>query len=320
MKKIIAFVLVVVMCLAITACGNSRYQDLIDALDDKDYEQAYAELIKLYQEDKENGDLWGDDEEEADPEVEAFKARANGEWMPDPYYVESNGLASLTLNEDSTAKYGDKTYSWEFEYAYSDSASIILKDGETEAYEIYLNINSNGLINISFSKVTGEGTSSHLGNLYKTSDYTAIEITAENFFDYFELKEVSSISKDAFGEPTSIYVSRYYVFKEECGKVNGDLSNVAVEYSYRSQDVMISADLTTGEYHLGEVVSYNAESEPRTNTTSMGNLYISEDNNPYGMSFDSYGIYEFPVYEAYMYTDFAIVRLAGTIYTYTPAN
>lgn len=327
MKKLIAFALVIVMCLAITSCGASekeelydKYEKLIDALEDKDFEKAFTQIQLLYQatEGKDEGD---DEEEEPSPEVEAMKARAYGEWTPSLYATEEYGLTAVTINKDGTAKFGDKNYTWEFAYAYESSLDMVLKDGDTEAYKAYVYLEDDGSTYMSFSRVDGENSSSHIGNLYNLDEYTKIELTADNIYDYFEEKEKVSFDKDAFGEITSMDVYKYLVLKDEFGTVCDDISNVAVEYSYKEIEAKVTADKTTGEYHIGEVTYDSSDSDPYTNTTTMGELWWDDDVRPYGMQVGSFYVDEFPVDTVWgIDTEFAIIRLAGTIYTYTPAE
>ena len=65
-KRIIALALVLVMCLCLFACSSkeadlyNKYKDIIDALEEEDYQSAYLAMVELSQ----NGGADGDEDEE----------------------------------------------------------------------------------------------------------------------------------------------------------------------------------------------------------------------------------------------------------------
>jgi len=323
MKKIIAFLTTLVMCLSLVACGNSEYQAIIDALDAKDYQLAVQEIYKLYQADQTGENATGA-ETEADPEVKAMEASAIGEWTVSYYYEDDNEITTFTVNEDGTATIGDESFTWELNYADKDSASFNIKNGDTNVYDLDVDKKDEGYHSATLYKYTDEYNTTWIDEFYRLDDFTKIEITKDNFFDYFEEYENTEIieNKDAFGEVTStdIRVRKGFALKEECGLVISSLKNVPVEYSYRTMWVNVSADPTTGEYHLGEVTDYDADSEPRSDVTSLSDITHNDDIYTLGLSFGELYIDEYPVDNLYTYTDFELVRAAGVIYTYTPAE
>ncbi len=82
MKKCLAFILALALCLSLSACGSSdKYDDIIQCLDDKDYSGAIALIQQMAQEENDDGlnidimdDIFsgdnGGDAGEVDPEKE----------------------------------------------------------------------------------------------------------------------------------------------------------------------------------------------------------------------------------------------------------
>lgn len=63
--------------------------------------------------------------------------------------------------------------------------------------------------------------------------YEVIEITAENWDEYFEITEEGSFNKDAFGDFSSFYLSQYISLKEEyVDRVSTNLSDVVMELDF----------------------------------------------------------------------------------------
>ena len=337
MKKFLAFALVLVMCLAITSCGASekeelydKYEKVIEALEDKDYEEAVGEIYELYQKDEEETEdgKWGgskDDEDETeeekiDPEIEAMKAAIPGEWIPTTYAVEDKGLTNMTFNEDGTVTVNDESYTWEIKDMYSTYGNISIKTGDTDVYTLSFSKYDDGSYRIGFNEYVDENSSNYIGEFYRAADYTKLEITAENWDNYFEIIETSEISKNAFGEAEEIYVNFDMVLKEEYGKVNDSISKTVLEYSYKDIRVKYSADLASGSYTMGGVVDDYADSEPYTSTTTLYNMHYEDDVQRYGMDYGSIYIDEFPEDEVWINKDFSIIRLVSTIYVYNTAE
>ncbi len=315
-KRIIALALICVMCLGLFACSSkeadlyNKYKDIIDALEEEDYQSAYLAMVELANkgETDENG------EETKDPEIEELKASAVGTWIPTLSSVEQYQSVSFELTEDGNFVMGDETYPLEVSYEDKNSISYRAKDGDTRVYSISISVEDNGELRVSLSKYQDENSSSHIGYYYLESQYTKIELTAENFDEYFEdLPEYVETSENSFGEITSFNVYRDKVVKESVGEVNNELSKVALEYSYVSTNYKYTADVANGTYELGEESEYSEPSED-TSTTEMSN-WNGPDDDRYGFCFSSMYIGS-EEGNVYVRSDFGIVRIQGTIYAF----
>lgn len=338
MKKFLAFALVVVMCLSITACASKKeklydkYEKLIEALEDEDFEGAMKEVIELYEkaEDETDDNIWGnggigngdgdDGEDEVDPEVEAMKAALPGEWIPTIYYAEEEGCTAFVLNEDGTTTINGEDYTWEISNMSSSYGSINVNSGDTKVYSLEISKYEDGSYGINIYEPVDEYSSTHIGRFYRAADYTKLEITKDNWDDYFEIIERSYVNKNDFGELTSITVDFDIVLKEKYGKVNGELSKTVIEYSYKDILVKYSADLEDGSYKKVGVVEGYEDSEPYTSTANLYNISYEGDVYRYGFDWEWFTIDVFPEDEAWINKDFQIIRMISEVYVYNTAE
>ena len=319
-KRIFALVLVCVMCLGLFACSSkeadlyNKYKDIIDALEAEDYESAYYALVDLADkaETDENGETTP---ETTDPAIEAFKAATVGTWIPSAWDAHEDGAVSFEITADGKLVMGDETYPLEVEYEYADSVDYKINDGDTKLYSLDIYIDDDDAYCASFSKYDEEeGYYTGIGEYYLESQYTKIELTADNFSEYFELAdEYSEKDENIFGEVTSFWVNRDMVLKSEYSKVNTELSSVALEYSYVTNYYTYTANIENTTYEFGDAVEGYEASEGSSVVTFDD--YNGENNDEYGFEFDSYYISDSEGTE-WVNSDFGIVRIQGTIYIF----
>ena len=324
MKKWMTALLVAMMCISLCACGNSeaeakyeKYKTLIDALENEDYEGAVMEIYKLY-EANQGGEAETNEQGEAveqtttaDANKEMWQAQIPGEWLAYSY-DEDVELDDMVFNEDGTCVINGESLTWEVENAYETDARVLAKNGEKSVYRISLSRHYDYgyyYANLGVMNEDGSSTSTN-ATYYYADDYTVLELTADSIMDYFEVEEVFNVRKNSFGEMESIDVYRYLVLKEEFGRVNPSLSHVAVEYSYDNFRQMVTVDVDTKTYELGEITyEYNTS----TNTTRMNTQHL-DDVERYGLSWGSFYVDEFPQDEVSTYANYKIERLLGTVY------
>ena len=316
-KRIIALALVCVMCLCLFACSSkeadlyNKYRDIIDALEEEDYQSAYLAMVEL----SNKGETDENGEETKDPEIEALKASAVGTWIPTLSSVEQYQSVSFEITEEGKFIMGDETYPLEVVHESKNNISYRTKDCDTRIYAISISVEDNGALRVSLGKYNDDqNSSSHIGFYYLESQYTKIELTAENSDEYFEdLPEYIVADQNSFGETTSFRVNRDKVVKESVGEVNDELSKVALEYSYVSTDYNYTADIANETYELGAAVE-NHEPEERTATIEMESWHGPEDDR-YGFCFN--GLYiTSEEGRTNVKSDFKIVRIQGTIYAF----
>ena len=107
MKKIISMLLVVVMCLGICACASEeeklyeKYEDIIEALEDEDYEDAVKEIYKLY----EKSDAKEEENKEEKKAADKYKKSIYGTW-----YAQIDSEYVAVEIEKNSAKVGEEKY------------------------------------------------------------------------------------------------------------------------------------------------------------------------------------------------------------------
>ncbi len=331
MKKIIAFVLICVMCLGITSCGASeeeklyeKYEDIISALEKGKYDKAIEKINKLEEkedkkdkeddEDDVNGGFGGiiggdlSDEEKANN----MYAEIIGEWIPTINFAENYGEDVLTFRDDKTVTYEDVTYTTEVNYVFNeDSMSLLIKENDVAAFEFNIDRDSEGNLSASLYTHTDDGISEYMGDFYFSADYEKIELTADNFYDYFEVVEEIEQNKNDFDEVVSLSVRNNYVFKSEYGIVNESISKAVVEYSYTYDYYDIECDFENATY---EVTGYHYDVPNNYGGTETASFEtFNYDTGDYGtdLSYSYIGVDESYVT---VYENFEILRALGTIY------
>ena len=144
-----------------------------------------------------------------------------------------------------------------------------------------------------------------------------VEITMDNWQEYFELREYVEIKKNGFGEFEKVSV--YYALVNKDGmSPECDLSDVTMEFSYTKKYVSMSVDLENG------TITYGADrgKDPYwdyTGVTTMqgaGNFIGEYYMNRYGQFVASSWTDE-PSEDQFSVLDtFEILRIAGTFVYY----
>ena len=336
MKKILALVLVCVMCLSLCACGEEaklyeKYEAVITALENEDYEGAVSEIYNIYLEsDQGKADQAAAESEQAEAEAAEAESEAaqkeleanliaaiTGEWIPDNYSVREYEAPPVTVGADNTVEINGESYTFEVENAYENSINLSIKDGDTVSYRLNAYTDDSNRYHLSVSKAVDDDNYTSVGEYYLASQYTKVDLTVDNFFDYFEFYQKTTQSKNEFDEVEGLSIGSCYKLKDEHGKVNTSISKVAVEYSYEYIYKYVDADFDAGTYAVGKN-AYGDNATESDNTTTLSELY---DLESYGVNLSSNYIStesEKPV--ICVYDNYEVTRIAGSMYLYTPAE
>ena len=144
-----------------------------------------------------------------------------------------------------------------------------------------------------------------------------VEITMDNWQEYFELREYVEIKKNGFGEFEKVSV--YYALVNKDGmSPECSLSDVTMEFSYTKKYVSMSVDLENGTITYGADRGKDPYGDYTGVTTmqSAGNYIGEYYMNRYGQYItwggtDKLSDDEFPVLDT-----FEILRIAGTFVYY----
>ncbi len=320
MKRIIATILALIMCLALVACGNSekeelydKYESIIRSLEKHNYDKALEKIEKLSSKhqsattEKENDKV-------------NFKSLIVGEWIIS-CFANDESMGNITFNENGECNIGGETYSWKLEKYYDTWAEYVISRDGDDIYRVTLNdrTESDESLLVSLWRL-GDSEEKHIGDFFPLSEYTVLELTTDNFLDYFEISERVSVNRNAFNEPTEISVNYYYVLKAEYGRVEADISEVAIEYSYIDLRYEIAdADLEKGTFEIGARVEEDFDTEEYTNMTTLHNIYNSSDDYIYGFNAGSCWITAQTEYVNLMDIT-EILRVSGNIYVLKEAK
>lgn len=170
MKKIISMLLVVVMCLGICACASEeeklyeKYEDIIEALEDEDYEDAVEEIYKLY----EKSDAKEEENKEEKKAADKYKKGIYGTW-----YAQIDSEYVAVEIEKKSAKVGEEKYKVEEVSSTANGLEINLMKDDAAVYNISF-YEAEGTLSVYVSDNSTEWISS----LMSSADYESME--AEN--------------------------------------------------------------------------------------------------------------------------------------------
>ena len=284
MKRLIALLLAMALCLCLAACGGG---------------------------DKPSADGDKPNQTQGNDPAAGIKKSLAGKWLPHGYTRGENSDKLADFREDGTVVIGEKTLTWEI----VEDSVIYINDGEDRLYQAEFTAAEEGQPSfLRLHRFKTATTTTVWCEYYKESDYTKLEITAENWQDYFEVQEFPTLVKDSFGEVSKIEVYRALVLKESYGAVCPQISDMTVEYSAKQIGYYVTADKTTGEYTIGEVADKHDNWSANTNTMVASSLPV--EGSRFGIGLETVFIDKFPEDKVDIRSELTVLRIAGTLYTY----
>lgn len=227
MKKYVWILLAAVMCLALTACGSeseSEHEELLKMLDNGEYESAHYYIDNLKRQ--------AEEEAESDEEKESLLPNLYGEWIVSSNYGNEDAFEKISFDEDGTCTIGDSSFRWRLNNEYENSFDVKISKDETIKYNVSISL-SGKEPSLSLSEVLDDDSRKSIAEYKNLGLYEVIEITAENWDEYFEITEKGNFNKDAFGDFSSFYLSQYISLKEEyVDRVSTNLSDVVMELDF----------------------------------------------------------------------------------------
>lgn len=327
MKRIAAFLIVAALSLSLCACQSGldpKYQAVIDQLEDGNYQNAIdlienmATLDKGENNENNAGDAVVEDsnkQPELTQEQIAWKAKVVGNWFADDRATES-GHTGFTVNEDGTCTVDGQSYTWTIGNASESNAWVEVKNGQTKVYGLQFSLSTDkSYKRATMFEYTGEHNSTSTdGVYYCTEEYNVVEVTTENWQEYFEIVELCFGVKNAFNEVSDFAGTTYFRLKESCGKVNSAISHGGTEYAFISACQDVTVNLTDMTYVVAGEIRNTA------NTSSVAEWYSYTDGNNnsfYGLtigSFRAYDVNKNLTDTVWRPTDIQIPRVEGTLY------
>ena len=346
MKRIVAFLLTLALCLGLVACDDvptrtkSKYAELEEMLDEGRYGEALTYILSLQAQNSSSVPLFGvvqpgdntvTDEElnagkEPSAEVLALIDSMMGEWIITS--EEQELPQKFVFCEDGTCTVDGTEMTWKREAtALTDNtldALLSVWEGDVERYQIKQPTKSDAGEMSFLVGVVNEGvnvTHYYFDRYICLAHYEAVELTMDNWQEYFEFTAESFHKTDAFGDLSSMGMSYRMALKDEYfSRLAQYPSNtVAVEFFYKESyqcHARINSDGIT--YTVGEVYG---EWYEYTETTTLADYPYSEP--PYFGQWITDGYIEFPADSdplpgvattcSHAY-DFSVLRIQGTIH------
>lgn len=125
----------------------------------------------------------------------------------------------------------------------------------------------------------------------------AVEITSDNWQDYFEIVEREEIELNNFGEISDMYKDFYLVLKGGY-EIAGYETEIAVEYNYLTEWRYVEIDKENGVLTIGDLVPDRSSEE---HNGSMITIYSAESSLTNGRTWSD-GMQMVP-------TNFEIIRM-----------
>lgn len=292
MKKILALLLALIMCVTLVACGNDDTQTN-DGSQDK-------------QEETKN-----------DKEINLKKVNVVGTWMN---LASTSFGMKMVLAEDGTGSVslGEEANDLTWKRVDDDTLAVTAKTNEL-LFEMGV---VDGVVELLW-----QGTFTRY-KMVSEQDYNnkveSVEINADNWQDYFEVKPYAEARKDDFGEVSDVSIGAALVLKDEYAS-SYMAADGAVEATLGEQyRCPITYNVATGELTLGEaytedeLAAMNAFPITEDYTTTEKLSYYNEN----GVELNGYGCYpdtlevngDVITADNVYYGSIVITRIQGTLY------
>lgn len=309
MKKILVWLLVLTMALSLLGCGKEP----VEIEDEPFYGDEFIPIPSI---DPVVPDI--EDEFEITPEVAYWTERIAGEYIG--CYFEVGELERIVMNADKTCTVGGKNYTWEFrkhatdpKYICSeDSALLDVYDGDTVVYEMNTSVSPIGFFSLTVDNLTDSTPS---GLFYNTNEFDVVELTTDNWLDYFEYAEYIRPYRNDSGEVHTLNIHSVYQVKEAYSyATTGYFPDVRIDYTFYQVQQKYTADPETCTYEWGEVISRDGPREGYMD--EMDRLFVEDLLDCYGFSFVSPDIEKFPEGKVWRETDCQMNNISGVIALY----
>lgn len=254
MKRVVALFLIAALCLALAACGKeSKYADLERMLDEGRYSEALAYILALQGGSgliavPEGGSSAGTAAPKIDDESQAIIDSLMGDWIYTG--TEEDAPKAFTFRKDGTCTVDGQEMTWEYGSDGSFMGSGIrivylqLKEGESETYEISASLSDKGV-----TVFDCQNDNEYFSYYICPDRYETVELTLDNWQEYFEWTEEFFHGTDAFGDISSRGTYYRFVLKQayldRLSDYAGNTGAVEITYSTANHRITINSDGTT---------------------------------------------------------------------------
>ena len=297
----------VVLCLLLSTCGNKggKYDELVAMLEKGEYQSAHYYIDSLQRKEQE--------ENKKEEQKESQIAILYGEWTLNSNYGNEDAFETVSFNKDGSCKIGKDTLKWRMTDEQDTYINVDVTEGETKAYRVGLSL-GNKEITLSLSQYEGEdGMTKSVGEYRNLDFYEAIEITTENWDEYFEITDEGKFSENAFGEVEGFNYYQYLSLKEEyIDKFSNSLSKLVMELDFTYGKKGCEVDLPNKKYTLLD--SYEVDTYDRDSSDYTFNYSNHENEEYYRTTLMSSYFNKDNGYLSDFKTAMEVIRVKGTIY------
>ncbi len=252
MKKALALLLALVMCLSLVACGENKTteekgMEAAETIDTITSETLIEEVIPEVHEDL----------------IATYPLLAGllGEWKSISHVQEDDPFQeTIIINDDGTCMIDGKNGLWQVDTGNTAEGRVCISihvDGTHIGSMMYWDNNKS--ISIIHTSFYFSPASWEKADVTESSEpaYETVEITMENWPEYFEFRLREGYwREDAFGESTEYSSSVIFTIKDEyIDIVNQDTIDIAFSYSYVNQYWYYEADFDSKTLTIRELVS-----------------------------------------------------------------
>ena len=172
-----------------------------------------------------------------DSTIRGLLAKAAGDWE----LINGDKNTTMTISSNGKLIYNGNERKAEY-LAGGDVFLNISVDGEVYKYDSHLDIIYNG---------SGREDDEQYR---RSGSYQVVDLTTDNFFDYYELKDVTKVNYGAFNALKNIYVGKEFSLKDEYGLDPVFDSTVNIEFYYKGAYRYYEIDSENETYTIGEKV------------------------------------------------------------------
>lgn len=234
MRETIALLLAALLCLSLAACGNHTRNDVNTTVETERQESTTLPPAQK------------------DLMLPIWQDRTFGTWSP---FFGSE--LTVRIQEDETCEINGIVYTWE----YADDGDTWLRlhvmDQDIQKYSISIR-HENGF-GTYMSVVDPDGTDvfdgfGDRGLLRRTDGFTTVELTADNFWDFYEIRKTSSRDVNGFNEVTNFRERVEVALKEEYINpfLDPDLNCVTIEILVDMGNVSFRYDSSSESFVIDE--------------------------------------------------------------------
>lgn len=287
MKRIISLLLVLALCLPLCACGKSKavsnVESLIGAIGEVtvDSEAAVVEAEEAYKvltdKEKEAVENYADlvsartvlDEA---LEIEQFRQSILGEWVN----IDSD-KDIISFDENGNCLFEDFTTTYE-----TDGERIFVSILGME-FSFTLEEDEDGILHLSSEEVA-DFVRREDWEHFQPVPPVPVEITTENWSEYFEIRECTEMAQNPFGEYTAVstgfglFLKDGYLEKLSRNSLQYP-SSVSFEVQYLREYKVVTLDKDTGEFNFSEENYFSEFGELGTAVIQTRDCRTFEDEN-----------------------------------------